>query len=32
MFKPEYNLNHLAGNSKYYKHTPESIEKMLKQL
>jgi group I intron endonuclease len=29
-FKPEYNLNPLAGNSKGYKHTPESIEKMRK--
>jgi len=26
-FKPEYNLNPLAGNSKGYKQTPESIEK-----
>jgi hypothetical protein len=26
-FKPEYNLNPLAGNSKNYKHIPESIEK-----
>jgi group I intron endonuclease len=29
-FKPEYNLNPLARNSKGYKHTPESIEKMRK--
>ena len=26
-FKPEYNLNPLAGNFKGYKLTPESIEK-----
>ena len=26
-FKPEYILNPLAGNSKGYKHTPESIDK-----
>jgi hypothetical protein len=29
-FKPEYILNPLAGNSKGYKHTPESIEKLRK--
>ena len=29
-FKPEYNLNPLAGNSKGYKHTPESIENLRK--
>lgn len=26
--KPEYNINPIAGNSKGYKHSPESIEKM----
>jgi len=29
-FKPEYNLNYLAGNSKGYKHTQVNIEKMRK--
>lgn len=28
LFKPEYNLNPSAGNSKGYKHTAESLEKM----
>lgn len=28
MLKPEYNINPIAGNSKGYNHTPESIEKM----
>jgi group I intron endonuclease len=27
---PEYNLNPIAGNSKGYKHTPESLEKIRK--
>jgi group I intron endonuclease len=28
LLKPEYNLNPLAGNTKGYKHTLESLEKM----
>lgn len=28
LIKPEYNINPIAGNSKGYKHTAESIEKM----
>lgn len=28
LLKPEYNLNPTAGNSKGYKHTVESMEKM----
>lgn len=28
LLKPDYNLNPLAGNSKGYKHTLESLEKM----
>lgn len=32
LLKPEYNLNPLAGNSKGYKHTPESIEKIRSQV
>lgn len=28
LLKPDYNINPLAGNSKGYKHTEESLEKM----